>query len=113
MIVQLYAVEDYDRINAVYPVKKLAVYKSISFRMKKGRRWKLRLSRRKGVWGIYGSCILLGNNYFVDLADEYGLNLFIHVADREEDVWRLSRRGIYGYYSDFLKPNEAHTNGEN
>ncbi len=113
MIVQLYAVEDYDRINAVYPVKNwlFTIYQLSDEEGAEVEAAAFAAEKGFGVFTVPASC--LGNNYFVDLADEYGLNLFIHVADREEDVWRLSRRGIYGYYSDFLKPNEAHTNGEN
>lgn len=112
MIVQLYDIKDYDKINAVYPVKHwlFTIYQLSDEEGAEVEAAAFAAEKGFGVLTVPAAC--LGNDYFMELADEYGLNLFIHVADREEDVWRLSRRGVYGYYSDFLKPNEAHRNGE-
>ncbi len=112
LIVQLYAIEDYDKINAIYPVKHWlfttyqlsdtqgAEVEAAAFASEKG----------FGVLTVPAWC--MGSDYFIELTQEYGLNLFIHTIDKYEDVERASRRGIYGYYSDFLIPNDPKENGE-
>jgi len=42
----------------------------------------------------------MGNDYFIELANEYNLPLFIHTIDKKEIVQKSTKRGIYGYYTD-------------
>lgn len=112
LIVQLYDIEDYDRINEIYPIKHWlfttyqlpdtpgAEVEAAAFAAEKG----------FGVLTVPAWC--MSSDYFIELADAYGLNLFIHTIDTPESVRKSSRRGIYGYYSDFLVPDDPEGNGE-
>jgi len=54
----------------------------------------------------------MGNDYFIELANEYNLPLFIHTIDKKEIVQKSTKRGIYGYYTDYLLPIDLKENGE-
>ena len=48
----------------------------------------------------------MSNDSFIDLADANHLDLFVHVLDTREQVYKAANRGIYGFYTDFLNPGD-------
>lgn len=112
LVVQVYDRKEYYEVNEIYPIKNwlFTIYQlpddpgaeveAAAFASEKG----------FGVLTVPVSC--LGSDYFMELAEEYGLNLFVHTVDDPEAIWRVASRGVYGYYSDFLIPNEPNGNGE-
>lgn len=106
LIVQLYDSKDYAKVNEIYPIKNFlfTIYQLSDESGAEVEAAAFASEKNFGVLTVPASC--LGSNYFPELAEEYGLNLFIHTADDSDTIWRIAPRGIYGYYSDFLVPNE-------
>ncbi len=113
LIVQIYAIEDYDKVEEIYPVKHylFTLYQLLNTPGKEEEAAAFTAEKDMGVLTVPASC--LGTDYFVELADRHGLLLFTHILNDGSEVWRLSKRGIYGYYSDFIVPNDPYGKGEN
>jgi glycerophosphoryl diester phosphodiesterase len=112
MIVQLYAIEDYDKINEIYPVKHwlFTTYQLPDTPGAEIEAAAFAAEKDFGVLTVPAWC--MSSDYFIELADEYGLDLFVHTVNTDSDIQRSSKRGIYGYYSDFLVPSDPAGNGE-
>ncbi|MCI8417965.1 MAG: hypothetical protein HFI33_10820 [Lachnospiraceae bacterium] len=112
LIVQAYTPEDYDRVNAIYPIKHWLFTTYQILDTPGGDVTAASFAREKDMQVLTVPASCMGTDHFINLADEYGLTLFTHTLNNGADVWRLSKRGIYGYYSDFIIPNDPYENGE-
>ena len=113
LIVQIYNIEEYEKVSRIYPVKHwiFTIYQLPDNPGAEVEAAVFAGEKNFGVLTVPMGC--LGSNYFMDLAEENGLNLFIHTVNDISNIWQVSPRGVYGYYSDFLIPNEPEGNGEN
>ncbi len=106
LIVQLYNISDYDKINAIYPMKHW-IFTTYQLPDTPGAEVEAaEYSDKMGFGAITVPAWCMTNDYFVDLADNNHLDLFIHVLDTREQIYRAANRGIYGFYTDYISPND-------
>ncbi|MGN8800476.1 glycerophosphodiester phosphodiesterase family protein [Candidatus Merdisoma sp. HCP28S3_D10] len=104
LIIQLYGIEDYDRIREIYPFRHW-LFTTYQLPDTPGAEIEAAAFSQEKDFGAFTSPVwCMGDDYFVNLANEYDLNLFIHVIDTEEEAERSMKRGIYGFYTDFMSP---------
>ena len=106
LIVQLYNIPDYDKINAIYPVKHW-LFTTYQLPETPGAEIEAaEYSDQMGFGAFTVPAWCMTNDYFIDLADANHLDLFVHVLDSREQVYKAANRGIYGFYTDFLNPGD-------
>ena len=106
LIVQLYNIPDYDKINAIYPVKHW-LFTTYQLPETPGAEIEAaEYSDQMGFGAFTVPARSMSNDYFIDLADANHLDLFVHVLDTREQVYKAANRGIYGFYTDFLNPGD-------
>ncbi len=110
VIVQLYDIEDYDKINMIYPVKHwlFTTYQLPEDSGAEVEAAAFAAEKDFDVLTVPAWC--MGSDYFIDLANEYNLPLFTHTVNEIGPVDKSSERGIYGFYTDFLAPNDLKGN---
>lgn len=112
LVIQAYHIEDYDKVNQIYPFENwlFTIYQLPEDANSRIEAAAFAAEHGFGVLVAPSNC--MGDNFFMDLAEKYGLTLFIHTVNEPEVIERIAPRGVYGYYSDFFIPNELKENGE-
>ena len=106
LIVQLYSVEDYAKVEAIYPIKHW-LFTTYQLPDTPGAEIEAAAFSQENGFGAFTSpAWCMSSDYFIDLAKDHNLNLFVHVVDTPEAAKKSMERGIYGFYTDFLSPKD-------
>ena len=116
LIVQLYNAEDYDKINAIYPMKHwLFTFYQLP-KTDEAEEAAAKYSKEMNFGAFTVPVKWKRTGYFTGLAEDYKMNLFVHVVDEPAELRKYMKRGIYGFYTDYWSPKklqEMRENGEN
>lgn len=106
LIVQLYNISDYDKINAIYPIKHwiFTTYQLPETPGAEVEAAEYSDEMNFGAFTVPAWCMT--NDYFIDLANANHLALFVHVLDTRDQVYKAANRGMYGFYTDYISPND-------
>lgn len=106
LIVQLYNIPDYDKISEIYPIKHW-IFTTYQLPETPGAEVEAaEYSDAMGFGAFTVPAWCMTNDYFIDLADQNHLDLFVHVLDTRDQVYKAANRGIYGFYTDDLNPSD-------
>ena len=115
LIVQLYNEEDYDKINAIYPMKHwLFTFYQLP-KTTEAEEAAAKYSKEMNFGAFTVPVKWKKTGYFVGLAADFKLDLFVHVVDEPGEIRKYMKKGIYGFYTDYWSPQaleEWRENGE-
>ena len=104
LIVQLYNAEDYDKINAIYSMKHwLFTFYQLP-KTTEAEEAAAKYSKEMNFGAFTVPIKWKKTAYFVNLAADNKLDMFVHVVDEPSEIRKYMKKGVYGFYTDYWSP---------
>ena len=104
LIVQLYNAEDYDKINAIYSMKHwLFTFYQLP-KTTEAEEAAAKYSKEMNFGAFTVPVKWKKTAYFVNLAADNKLDMFVHVVDEPSEIRKYMKKGVYGFYTDYWSP---------